>query len=115
MLRIGGKGFADFNRLTDEEKTRFVFTMSRYIGNVYNGILLHQQGLLDRETLDEIGGLVATAVHSPGGAVWWASWPHPEPVKKYVDEIIARGEFPSVDVAAPYWLTAWEWPESSDR
>ena len=110
LLRIGGEGFLDFSALSDSDKSQFVFLMSQYLGNVYNGVLLQQEGLLDQKTLDYIGGLVASATLTPGGAVWWNSWPVPPEVRTYVDDYLKRHgeEVESTSQQFPYWIKRWE-------
>lgn len=110
LLRIGGEGFVDFESLPDDEKSQFVFLMSQYIGNLYNGILLREQGLLDQKTLDTIGGLVASATLTKGGAVWWRSAPIPDEVRDYVKDYLARfGDgVPSTAEQFPYWVKRWD-------
>ncbi len=84
--------------------------MSQYIGNLYNGILLREQGLLDQKTLDTIGGLVASATLTKGGKSWWESFPVPEEVRDYVKDYLIRFG-PSVSSTAeqfPYWIKRWE-------
>lgn len=109
-IRLGGRGVYDFERLSDEEKSQFVFTMNQWVANLYNGILLYQQGILDLPTLDYIGGFVASAVQCKGGAAWWESFPHPREVADYIDDYQRRhGDAvrPQTEVF-PYWVKAWD-------
>ena len=85
LLDLLGRGIADFDALPDAEKTQFVYLMGKYSGNVYNGVLLHEEGLLDRETLDYIGGLLASATVDRGGAAWYRSFPQPPKLTRYFE------------------------------
>jgi hypothetical protein len=62
------RGVADFGSLSDAEKSRFGFLVVPYEGNLYNGLLLHRAGLLDRETLDQIGDNWVGFIATQGGA-----------------------------------------------
>ncbi len=115
LLRIGGAGFRDFESLSDPDKTQFVFLMSQYVGNVYNGILLYREGLLDLETLDQIGGLIAWAVVMKGGSAWWELTIHPQEVKDYIRDYLDRkgDEMVSMEEGIPFWTRPWPEPAPS--
>ncbi len=106
LLRILGDGFSDYPRLSNSDKIQFDFIMSRYVANVYNGVLLHRDGVLDYATLDQVGGLLTGAASTPGGSVWW--WPHPQEVRDYVTDYRQRhpGPLPHYTELFPYWVSA---------
>ena len=110
LCRIAGSGLADFDGLTDDDKTQFVYMFARFVYNVQNGLLLHKQGILDRETLDEIAGFIATGILCPGGASWWESFPHPQAVREYVADYQERHRDTIVpqDRLTPYAIRVWE-------
>lgn len=84
--------------------------MSQYVGNVYNCVLLHQQGLLDQENLDYVGGLVASSTLTRGGVVWWNSFPAPPEVKAYVADYLERHRVRVESTAEqfPCWVRRWD-------
>ena len=90
LLRILGGGLADYRSLDDDAKVQFDFAVSRYVMNVYNGVLLHREGMLDRETLDLFGGFLAISMEAPGGKDWWESWPQPREVAEYFEDYIQQ-------------------------
>jgi len=108
-VRIGGQGLFDFEMLSDGEKSRFVFMMNQFVANVYNGVLLRDQGVLDQQTLDYIGGFLASASRCKGGAVWWKHFPHPQEVLDYVEDYLERhgdAVLPQTEIF-PYWVRQW--------
>ena len=107
MMRIIGAGLGDFDSLTPVERARFVFTLDHYIGNVENGLLLYQQGILDRTTLDGVAGALAISLNCPGGATYWQRMPAPPEVRAYVDAFLEAnaGSLPSFDDIMPGWVT----------
>ncbi len=110
LLRVGGEGFWDFEALSDADKSQFVFLMSQFLGNVYNGVLLHEEGLLDQKTLDYIGGLVASSTLTPGGAVWWRQFPVPPEVRAFVSDFLERrgNTVEPISEQFPFFVTRWE-------
>ena len=103
-----GDGFADYRALSNSDKTQFDFIMSRYASNVYNGVLLRQEGMLDDVTLDQIGGWLAIVAASASGSVWWDAWPQPQEVRTYVAEYRPRnpGPLPQLHEMIPHWVPA---------
>ena len=110
LTRIGGEGLHDFEGLSEDDRSQFTFLISKSVMNVYNGVLLHREGMLDRETLDFFAGFIASAIQCPGGAAWWASTPYPQAVKDYVEEFQKRNEgaIPPMDTYWGYWIRPWQ-------
>ncbi len=91
-------GLSDFDALSDENKFRFNNLISRFEGNLYNGILLHEDGLLDDETLHEIGDRFVSSLATNGGKAWYESVGRLTPrVARYVEsrKTVHRNVFPS--------------------
>lgn len=106
LLGLIGEGIADFEGLSDAEKTQFVYLMAKYSANVYNGVLLHEQGVLDQDTLDYIGGLLAMATLETGGAAWFAGFPQPAKLARFFDDYRERmGDVPPLGEVMPYFVT----------
>ena len=69
----------------------FDFGMARYLANIQNGLLLHQAGLLDKETVAMISDQMLLCIRSPGGRRWWQHTPMALPeTREYVDQRIAH-------------------------
>ena len=99
------EGLADFDSLADDQKARFAFAVFRYVGNVQNGMLLHEEGMLDRETLEDVVGALAMSLACPGGQAWWQSFDLvPQNVRAYVDGYLARTPVEPGARAMPYWV-----------
>ena len=64
------RGVEDFGSLSEFEKSRFGYLVMPYEGNLYNGLLLNRAGLLDRDTLNQIGDNWVGFVATRGGAEW---------------------------------------------
>ncbi len=90
LTRVTREGLTDFESLSDGDKSRYALTQGRFVGNVHNGILLNQQGVLDQATLDTIAGYLASAIRCKGGAAWWASFPVSPDVRAYMDDLLQR-------------------------
>jgi hypothetical protein len=77
------------------------------VGNLEKGLRLREAGLIDRETVDSVGGGVLLILRSPGGAKWWQSYrvAVPPTVIDYLDQRLADpSETPlSWDEIWPYW------------
>jgi hypothetical protein len=86
VANIMFSGLSDFESLSDQEKFRFNNLLARFEGNLYNGLLLHEAGLLDEDTLNEIGDRFASSVARGGGKLWYESTPLSPLVKLYVQE-----------------------------
>ena len=105
-IRLIGSGLADFETLSGDDKARFVFTVDHYIGNVTNGLLLYQQGILDRNTLDGVVAALAIALKCPGGADYWQRILVAPEVRDFVDAYLeANGDaLPSFDAMMSGWV-----------
>ncbi len=90
LTRITREGLTDFESLSDADKTRYALTQGRFVGNLHNGILLARQGVLDRDTLDNITGYLASAIRCKGGAAWWSAVPVSAEVREYMDRFLER-------------------------
>jgi hypothetical protein len=100
-----GRGLSDFRSLSDEEKSRFNNLYGRWEGNLYNGILLHRSGLLDEQTLNEIGDRFVSSVQTSGGAAWFAASYRNPVVDAYVRQRLSDGPtVPKLSDAFPYWI-----------
>ncbi len=110
LCRIAGEGLNDFEGLSEGDRSQFTFLISKSVMNVYNGVLLHKEGMLDRETLDYFAAFIASAIRCPGGAAWWASTPYPQELKDYVQDFERRheGAIPRMDEYWGYWIRQWE-------
>jgi len=86
VAKIIFAGLSDFESLSSEEKFRFNNLRAPFEGNLYNGLLLRDAGLLDEETLNEIGDRFASSVASGGGKLWYESTPLTPQVEQYVQE-----------------------------
>jgi len=104
LLGIMGKGFSNYDALPDNEQVQFDFLMSRYVANVYNGVLLHRDGMLDQDTLDQIGHYVVSVANDV--ELWWERWPQPLEVREYVEDYQRRhpGPSPSLHEIFPNWV-----------
>ena len=94
-------GLSDFDALSDEDKFRFNNLIARFEGNLYNGILLYEDGLLDEETLHEIGDRFVESLATKGGKAWYESVGRLTPrVAQYVEsrKNAHRNVFPSYGV-----------------
>ncbi len=109
LLRIAGEGFRDFEALSEDDQCQFTFLMSQYVANIYNGVLLYDQGLLDQKTLDHITGLLAWVIVLKGGTAWWKSDLHPPEVKAYVADYLERkgDSLVPADQGMPYFVREW--------
>ena len=108
LLRILGEGFSNYQALPDSDQVQFDFLMSRYVSNVYNGVLLHRDGMLDRDTLDQIGRYIASV--AVDAKVWWERWPQPPEVEEYVKDYRRRhsGPIPKLRETFPHWVPLHE-------
>ena len=106
LLAIMGKGFSNYDALPDNEQVQFDFLMSRYVANVYNGVLLHRDGMLDQDTLDKIGGWVFLVANDANR--WWERWPQPPEVQEYIEDYRLRhpGPVPKLHEILPHWVTS---------
>ncbi len=71
LLRVFSLGFQAWPDMPNEDKTAFDLTMSRYICNLHNGLLLRDAGMLDEETFGFVAGYLLVIVRTPGGGRWW--------------------------------------------
>jgi hypothetical protein len=105
--RILGAGLLDFDALDDRDKTTFAFMVQRYVGNLEKGLRLWEAGLIDRETVDSVGGGVLLVIRSPGGAKWWQSYQVAVPpiVVDYLNQRLADPGDTSMswEEIWPYW------------
>lgn len=106
LNRIIGVDLSDFDLLSDEEKSRFNNLLSRWEGNLYNGILLHDADLLDEETLNEIGDRFVDTVQTKGGATWFETAILAPRVMQYIAARLAESGRETRDLTEilPYWI-----------
>lgn len=71
LPRVFSLGVQAWPDMSNKDKTAFDLTMSRYVFNLHNGLLLRDAGMLDEETFGFIAGYLLVIVRSPGGARWW--------------------------------------------
>jgi len=106
LQRIASLGMSNFDSLSDENKTTFTLVMGRYAGNIYNALLLHKAGLLEKETLQVIGDIFVSSVGTPGGLQWWQGEReilYPE-LRSYVDDRLSASDSPSSLLdTSPFW------------
>ena len=107
LLRAFGAGLSRWPDLSDEQKTKFDLGMSRFLANIWNGLLLQDAGLLDEKVLDEISNYMVISVLSPGGSRWWNETALATPeVREYIERRLAAGDAGlPIDEALPYWMS----------
>ena len=92
--------------MSNKDKTAFDLTMSRYIFNLHNGLLLRDAGMLDEQTLDFIADYLLAIIRSPGGERWWNETPFAHSrVRDYINKRLENsdGLFPGVRELMPHW------------
>ena len=68
LLRIYADAIMRWSDLPDVEKTRFDVGMARFLGNLQNGILLRDAGMLDQATLDTTANFMLSCILCEGGS-----------------------------------------------
>ena len=101
-----GRGLSDFDALSDTERARFDHLLSRWEGNLLNGLLLHEAKLLDTETLNLIGDRFVATVQTKGGSAWYALAGASPAVATFIERRIAEARAEIVDAASlkPWWI-----------
>lgn len=107
--RIAGEAIHHFPDLPEDEQAQFSLLVAKSIMNVYNGVLLYRQGMLDRETLDYFAGFIASAKGCEGFAVYWESFPFPRELMEYLEDFDRRhGRVPPMDEYWGYFIREWD-------
>ncbi len=107
LLRIYADAIMRWSDLPDVEKTRFDVGMARFLGNLQNGILLRDAGMLDQATLDTKANFMLSCILCEGGAKWWKetgfAWPE---TRSYLEERLshARDLPPPAEQLASIWM-----------
>ena len=105
--RVLKAGFANFETLSDQDKAIFQLTLLRYIGNLYNGILLRQSDMVDEETFSIIANTAVSTLATAGGRQWWeASRDGSSPtIRDYIDRRLADTDDlpPPLTDSSPWW------------
>ena len=103
-------GLHDWNTLSNAEKVRFDTVMGRYLQNLQKGVLLHQDGILDIETLDNIANMMLTCVLAPGGKEWYevSAYPSRE-VREYFSQRLGNPNTlpPPIAENSPHLAELW--------
>jgi hypothetical protein len=105
--RVLTAGLANFEALSDQDKATFQLTMIRYLGNVYNGLLLRDAGMLDEETFSVIADTMLATLITTGGRQWWAASQDGSPptIRDYIDRRLSDTDNlpPSLTDSSPWW------------
>jgi hypothetical protein len=105
--RVLMAGLANFETLSDQDKVIFQLIMTRYTGNLYNGLLLRRADMLDEETFSIIADALMSTVVTRGGRQWWAvSRESASPTTRdYIDRRLSSSDDlpPSITDSAPWW------------
>lgn len=104
--------------LPDADKVVFTNVLSRWVGNLDNGLSLKQAGLVDEAAVDFIGGALLTCLLTSGGRRWWEEQAllAPPAVREHI-EALSRSPGPEnvpFDVAFPYWAALADEPRGGD-
>jgi hypothetical protein len=107
LLRIYADAMTRWTDLSAVEKTRFDVSMGQFLGNLQNGILLWNTGMLDQRTLDQTAYFMLSVILSEGGAKWWKetnfAWPE---TRSYLDNLLANARDlpPPAEELVPNWM-----------
>ena len=84
-------GLTNFDGLPPGDMTTFFLLQTRYMGNVYNGLLLRKAGHLDLESFGVIADTFLAGLQSPGGSQWWLATRDSAPplVRDYIEGRLA--------------------------
>jgi hypothetical protein len=122
MLTVIGKSVSGFDNLTDSEKAILNHSLLPYVGNLYNALLLRQDGLMDDEPFEYIANAFISYVLTPGGQQWWREPKGVVPTSliAFVEQRIASGSLPGMppgylDLSREEQVTAtFEVPQSPE-
>jgi len=105
LLRIYAKGITQWSTMSNTEKTQFDVGMAGFLGNIQNGIHLHEAGMLDQETLDTIADFMLTCIRCEGGAQWWQETGFATPqTREYLqNQLEVRDGITAIELA-PHWM-----------
>jgi hypothetical protein len=106
LLRVFSLGVQAWPEMPNEDKTLFDLTMSRYIFNLHNGLLLRDARMLDEQTFDFIADFLLAIIDSPGGGRWWNETSFANSlVRDYINKRLENsdGLFPGVRELMPHW------------
>jgi len=107
LVKILSVGLADWTDLDDIEKMRFDFLMTGYLANLHRGLLQYDDGILDKDTLDDIANNMLMCIAAPGGKDWFTETVTPtKMVRKYLAERLDSTESASTNAAVlPPYMT----------
>jgi len=105
--RVLKAGFANFETLSDGDKAIFQLTILRFIGNLYNGLLLQRADMLDEETFSIIADTAVSSLLTTGGRQWWAASRDGQSptTREYIDRRLSDADdlpLPLTD-SSPWW------------
>ena len=83
-------GLNRYSDLPADQKAAFHLLQLRYMGNLYNALLLRDAGSLDEESFNVIANAFVAGLLTPGGSDWWKMATQgseiPPSVRTYVNE-----------------------------
>lgn len=93
-------GLNRYSELPADQKAAFHLLQLRYMGNLYNALLLKDAGSLDDESFDVIANAFIAGLLTPGGRDWWNVATNgseiPPSVRAYVNQRLSTSsELPS--------------------
>lgn len=94
------RGLADLQSLEPSERRKLNMYLTGFLRNIWKGLLLHRDGLVDDATLDWISDNFVAALKSPGGAQWWKEldFTDDQGTREYLDQ---RLQASAVDALNP--------------
>ena len=105
LLRIYAKGITQWSAMSNTEKTQFDVGMAAFLGNIQNGIHLHEARMLDQETLDTIAGFMVACIRCEGGEQWWQETGFVTPqIREYLENQLKVGDGITAMELAPHWM-----------
>ncbi|MFT7652305.1 MAG: hypothetical protein ACI9UU_001412 [Candidatus Azotimanducaceae bacterium] len=105
LLLIYAKGITQWSTMPNTEKTQFDVGMAGFLGNIQNGIHLHEAGMLDQETLDTIASFMLTCIRCDGGAQWWKETGFATPqTREYLQNQLELGGGITAIELVPHWM-----------
>ena len=101
LRKITILGLKQYGEMEPDEAAAFHFVQLRYVGNLYNALLLRDSGSLDEESFQVIANAFVGGLLTPGGGEWWAVASEgngvPPSVKRYIEQRL------QADAEVPLW------------
>ena len=93
------RGMADLKSLNPSERRKLNIFLTGFLRNIWKGLLLHRDGLIDDATLSWISDHFVATLKSPGGAQWWEEldFEFDQGTREYLDQRLQASPFDALD------------------